>query len=115
VFILYSAKTQSLFGPDSPIILIGLLFTIIGNYMPSIKPNYFIGIRTPWTLENEMVWTKTHQLAGKLWFPAGLIVILLSLTIRDHQLMHVIFLSITAIIALVPIVYSYIIFKKSQF
>lgn len=44
---------------------VGMLFIAIGNYMPKIKPNYFFGIRTPWTLENEEVWQKTHRVGGK--------------------------------------------------
>ena len=67
VFIIYSVQ-QSQSKPTFIFILIGLLFTILGNYFKTIKPNYFIGIRTPWTLENEDVWKKTHLLGGKLWF-----------------------------------------------
>jgi len=114
LFILYSTKNQSFFSPNSMIMLIGLLFAIIGNYMPSVKPNYFIGIKTPWTLENEVVWKKTHQLAGKLWFPGGLIVVILAFIIEDARLMHIIFLSISGILAIIPIVYSFVIFKKES-
>lgn len=114
LFILYSTKNQSFFSPNSMIMLIGLLFAIIGNYLPSVKPNYFIGIKTPWTLENEAVWKKTHQLAGRLWFPGGLIIVILTFIIDDPKLMHVIFLTITGIIAIIPIVYSFIIFKKES-
>ena len=56
--------------------LIGLLFAFLGNYFKTIKPNYFIGIRTPWTLENEEVWKKTHLIGGKLWFVGGLLMAL---------------------------------------
>lgn len=57
------------------IILVGvfLLFAGIGNYFNNIKSNYFVGIRTPWTLESETVWRKTHQLAAKLYFGMGLL------------------------------------------
>ena len=51
---------------------VGLLFAIIGNYLPNLKPNYFAGIRLPWTLENPENWKKTHAIAGKLWFGGGL-------------------------------------------
>jgi uncharacterized membrane protein len=112
LFILYSTKNQSFFNPNLMLMLIGLLFAVFGNYFPSIKPNYFIGIKTPWTLENETVWKKTHQLAGKLWFPGGLIIIILAFIIDDPKLMHIIFLTITGIITIIPIVYSFIIFKK---
>ena len=57
------------------ILLVGvfLLFAGIGNYFNNIKSNYFVGFRTPWTLESETVWRKTHQLAAKLYFRMGLI------------------------------------------
>ena len=66
-YILYSAKTASISSPNGVIILIGILFIILGNFFKTIKANYFIGIRTPWTLENEEVWKHTHRMAGKLW------------------------------------------------
>jgi uncharacterized membrane protein len=54
------------------ILMIGVFYIIIGNYMPRIKHNYFVGIRTPWTLANEKVWTKTHQLGGKVFVVLGI-------------------------------------------
>ena len=60
------------------IIVVGLFFIILGNYMPRIKHNYFMGIRTPWTLANEKTWTKTHQLGGKVFVLAGVCMMLIS-------------------------------------
>lgn len=54
-------------------ILIGLLFIVIGNYMAKIKMNWFIGIRTPWTMSSEEVWNKTHRFGGKMFILAGLL------------------------------------------
>ena len=59
LFILYSSHSQTITNPNILFILIGFLFVFLGNYMKTIKPNYFIGIRTPWTLENETVYFKT--------------------------------------------------------
>jgi len=56
--------------------VIGLLFVILGNYMPKIKKNWFVGIRTPWTLASEEVWNKTHRLGGKIFILAGVLMIL---------------------------------------
>ena len=52
---------------------VGILFVIIGNYMSQIRHNYFFGIRTPWTLANETVWTKTHRMGGFAFVIGGII------------------------------------------
>ncbi|WP_297798572.1 SdpI family protein [uncultured Eudoraea sp.] len=111
LFIIYTAKNQSLSNPNYIVLLIGVLFIIFGNYFKTIKPNYFIGIRTPWTLENETVWKETHKLAGKLWFIGGILVVVFSLTLDKSQNFKI-FLIITVLITIVPIVYSYLKFKK---
>jgi uncharacterized membrane protein len=53
--------------------IVSIIFVGIGNLMHSMKPNYFIGFRTPWTLESEEVWVKTHRLVSKIWVTTGLI------------------------------------------
>ena len=111
LFILYSSKNQSLSNPNYIILLIGVLYIILGNYFKTIRSNYFIGIRTPWTLENETVWKETHKLGGKLWFLGGLIVVLGSV-ILDKQSNFTLFITLTIIIALVPVIYSYFKFQE---
>lgn len=112
--ILSATKSHTFFSPNGITLILGLLFTIIGNYLPSLKPNYFIGFKTPWTLENDIVWKKTHQLAGKMWFPGGLIIITCIFLIPDPILTHNIFVAIAITISIVPIVYSFLIFKKES-
>lgn len=51
---------------------VALFISAMGNYMNNIRPNYFVGFRTPWTLENEAVWRKTHQLGARIWFWGGI-------------------------------------------
>ena len=91
---------------------IGLMFVIIGNSMPKFKQNFFAGIKTSWTLSDEEVWFKTHRFAGKLWFAGGLLTILTSFL--PDKLKFIIFLIITAILVLVPIAYSYVIYKNKN-
>lgn len=55
---------------------ISILFIVIGIFLPKIKKNYFVGIRTPWTLHSEEVWDKTHQFSGKLFVAAGIIALI---------------------------------------
>lgn len=109
-YIIYCVKNEEL-NTNAMYIIIGVLIAGLGNYMQTIKPNYFIGVKTPWTLENEAVWKKTHQLAGKLWLFAGLLMIIISLSIKKENF-SAYFIAIILIISIVPIVYSYWIYKN---
>jgi uncharacterized membrane protein len=88
-------------------IFIGLIFTIIGNYLPKCKQNYTIGIKIPWTLNNEENWNKTHRFAGWLWTFCG-IAIMLTGFLGSFW----IFLPIALVMVIVPVVYSYILHRK---
>jgi uncharacterized membrane protein len=57
-------------------VLVGLQFVILGNALPRARPNWWFGIRTPWTLSNDRVWTRTHRVGGYLLAGAGLILII---------------------------------------
>jgi uncharacterized membrane protein len=111
LYIIHSSNSQTLSSPSMVLVLIGLLFMALGNYFKVIKQNYFLGIKTPWTLESEEVWKLTHILAGKLWIIGGLLITILSLILPENVNFYI-FMTITAIISLVPIVYSNLIFKK---
>ncbi|WP_026451894.1 SdpI family protein [Aequorivita capsosiphonis] len=111
MYVIYSVKEQSLSNPNYLFMIIGGFFVLLGNYFKTIKPNYFVGIRTPWTLENEDIWKKTHKLAGKLWVAGGLLIIIFCF-IFNEQTALTLFLIITGIITLIPIAHSYIQFKN---
>ena len=111
-FILYSVKEQSLVNPNYLFVIIGAFFVLLGNYFKTIKPNYFVGIRTPWTLENEEIWKSTHNLGGKLWVAGGIMIIISSLVFNQETAL-IIFYIITAIIVLIPVAQSYLLFKKT--
>lgn len=113
LFIIYTAKNQSFTNPNYIVLIIGVLFIILGNYFKTIKPNYFIGIRTPWTLENETVWKKTHKLGGKMWFIGGVLIVILS-PFLSKSLNFTIFMIITGVITIIPIAYSYLIYKNEK-
>jgi uncharacterized membrane protein len=113
IFIIYISKNQKLSSPSMIVVLVGILFVFMGNYFKVIKPNYFIGIKTPWTLENEDVWKLTHLLAGKMWVIGGIVIVICSLIVPE-DLNFYIFMSITAVISFVPIVYSYLIYQKTK-
>ena len=111
MIIIYAVKNQSLYNPNYIVLLIGVLFVILGNYFKTLRANYFIGIKTPWTLENETVWKETHKLAGKIWFIGGFIIILSSL-ILDKKANFSVFVGITIIVSLVPVIYSFFKFRS---
>lgn len=91
---------------------LGLFFATLGNFMPSLKPNYFIGIRTPWSLENESVWKKTHQLAGKIWVAGGLLIMLLAFIMAGSAVVEKIMLPLILLMAFVPAVYSFFLWRR---
>lgn len=88
---------------------IWILFIILGNYMGKIRQNYFVGIKLPWTLENEEVWNKTHRLSGKIF-----LIWWLFLLIDSYLLFYPFALLVTILvfILIIPIWYSYYIFKN---
>jgi uncharacterized membrane protein len=90
---------------------VGLLFAVIGNYMYNIKPNYFAGIRLPWTLNNDENWKKTHLLGGKLMFAGGLLIAVICL-FTSFILSMIFLFSILFLIIVITCIYSYNLYKK---
>ena len=88
-------------------VLMGLLFAIIGNYMPKCKQNYTIGIKIPWTLNSEENWNRTHRFAGRIWFVGGLVIMFAGFFCGFW-----VFLPIMLVMAIVPFVYSYVLHRK---
>lgn len=92
---------------------ISLFFAYIGNLMHSVKPNYFVGFRIPWALENEENWRKTHQLASKIWFIGGLALAVISLLL-SLKLLIIVFLGGVLLMVLIPSIYSYNLYRRSN-
>ena len=113
IYIIYSVKNASFTQPGYLFLLLGILYAVLGNYMKTFQPNYFMGIRTPWTLENEEVWKATHRLGGVMWFAGGLLIIAASLVLGPKANL-IFFLTVTGIIAIIPVVYSYVKFKELE-
>jgi|SRR5580700_3756570 uncharacterized membrane protein len=86
----------------------GLLFVVLGNFMGKLTRNFFVGIRTPWTLVSDEVWLRTHRLGGKLFVAAG--VVTLAAAFTDAGLHVMLAAVLTA--ALVSAVYSYVVYRK---
>lgn len=89
---------------------LGMLFIVIGNYLPKTKRNYTIGIRLPWTLSDDKKWYKTHRMAGKLWVIGGLIILLESFVqVAMPYVMGV----VIAIMIIAPMIYSFLLSRKA--
>ena len=91
----------------------GLLIAGLGNLINSIKPNYFVGIRTPWTLESNVVWRRTHRLGGRMLVAGGLLSAVLALILPAPYKIGA-FVSILILASLIPIMYSYIYFRQEK-
>ncbi|MFZ9694931.1 MAG: SdpI family protein [Chitinophagaceae bacterium] len=92
---------------------LGILFGGMGYFMPRLKQNYFAGFKLAWTLDNETNWNRTHQLAGKLWMGGGMLAFVLASIFQGTSL-FIGFMSCVAIMTIVPIVYSYLLYKKGN-
>src|SRR5437588_4400308 len=91
---------------------VGVLFIILGNYLTRVEPNWFVGIRTPWTLSSDTVWRKTHRPGGALMVIGGSILAISSFLPRPAFL--VLFFVTIVIVAVIPIVLSYLLWKREQ-
>jgi len=88
-------------------VFMGLLFAIIGNYLPKCKQNYTIGIKIPWTLNSEENWNKTHRFAGWLWTVCGIVIMLTGFFGGFW-----IFFAVTLLMVAAPFIYSYSLHRK---
>lgn len=97
--------------PIVPILLsmIGLLFILIGNYLPKTRQSYTVGVRLPWTLDSEENWRRTHRLSGYLWIIGGAVMIVSAFI---PALWVWVFVLVLVIIVGVPFGYSYYLYRK---
>lgn len=95
------------------LLIIAALIAAIGNYLGTVKPNYFIGIRTPWTLENAENWRKTHRFASKSMFLGGIVAILAILFLPKKWVLPA-FMGLVLTGSLLPVVYSFFIYQKGR-
>lgn len=115
--LIYFIASFSALGYDIPVgkimtILVGLLFVVLGNYMGKLKSNWFVGIKTPWTLSSEDVWNRTHSFGGKIFVICGLIIMFMNW----YPVCFRLYIFFAVIIALVfgNFAYSYYLFKKEK-
>lgn len=92
-------------------VLLGVLFIVIGNYLPKARQNYTVGIKLPWTLDDEENWNRTHRLAGKLWMVCGFLFVIVSFFGLGTSWIA---MMLAAIMLLVPTGYSFLYYLKNR-
>lgn len=115
LFVLHGALIAVALGYPVPIdrlvpALVGVTFLVLGNVLPRARPNWWFGVRTPWTMSNDRVWTRTHRVAGYTFIIAGLG--LLVLPFVGNVAVRGVVLAASLIAALVPVLYSYIAWRQ---
>jgi uncharacterized membrane protein len=90
--------------------ILAIVFVVLGNSMGKLRHNWFVGIRTPWTLASEEVWTRTHRLAAPIWVAGGLVQ--LAGAFVPGVAGQVLFAAPLAAMVLVPVGASYLFFRK---
>ncbi len=88
------------------VVAVGGLFIVIGNYLGKVRSNWFIGIRTPWTLSSERAWSRTHRLGGYLFMAAGVVSVALAI-VAAPTVFAFAMIGGAAAAGIVPVVYSY--------
>lgn len=94
-------------------LFMGIIFIITGNYMPKFRRNGTIGIRTPWTIGNDEVWYKTHRIGGKLTVLCGVVLIVISLLIKNLTFIPI--LAIAFLLLVITTIYSYVVSRNKTY
>ena len=90
---------------------VGVLFAWVGNLLPRIKSNFFMGFKTPWTLSDPNVWNRTNRLGGILMFALGVALVPCGLLLPERVCLAVV-LGGTAVVVAVPSILSYIWYRQ---
>lgn len=93
-------------------LFMGALFIVLGVYLPKCKQNYSVGIKLPWTLNDEENWNKTHKLAGKVWLVGGVAFFFLILVPASFMTIALLFIAL--VITTIPVVYSYLLYSQAD-
>ena len=96
------------------VMLTGLLLVIVGNVMGKVRPNRWLGIRTPWTLADARVWDWTHRFAGRIFVVAGAALVVAAMALPAGNVLGVILLATIALVVIAPCAKSYLLWRDRQ-
>ena len=91
--------------------VIGLVFIVLGNYLPRLRPNWFVGIRTPWTLSSDEVWRRTHRLGSRTMIVCGVLLLLAGFDVAEWVRTAAWVVALLVGVGL-PVVYSFVVWRS---
>jgi uncharacterized membrane protein len=89
----------------------GLLFMVLGNYMTKVRSNFFVGIKTPWTLSSDEVWRKTHRVGGWGFFVTGLVIMAAGFVLTGKPLFNLV-IGLILLVTVGTYLYSYLLYRS---
>lgn len=110
-FLILSSQKEWIINTNVGIGFFSTLIIFMGNYMNNLRQNYFAGIRLPWTLSDAENWRRTHQLAAKLWFSGG-IMLLICCFLMSADILRPLAIVLLIVLVVIPGTYSYMIFRN---
>ena len=113
-FLIYSSNGKGFKNPNIHLLILGTIFALLGVLCRTIKPNHFIGFRTPWTMESDLCWKKTHDLAAPILIWGGIIIDAFPFIFPHVAVMTYVVVGMILIMMLIPTVYSYFEFKREE-
>ena len=91
-------------------VILGIVFVLIGNYFPKCRRNYTTGIKTPWALDSDENWRKTHHMAAFLWIAAGMVMI--AQVFLPGKIGMIAMGIMVVLLIILPYAYSYLLYRK---
>lgn len=98
--------------PTFVLLGVGAMFMILGNVLPRTRSNWFLGIRTPWTLDSENVWRETHRLGGRTFVVGGLIT--MGAAFLPERIQPIVAMIALGIAGFIPVIYSFLLWRREQ-
>ncbi|QDV90229.1 Immunity protein SdpI [Phycisphaerae bacterium RAS2] len=110
VFVLGATGRNMQVGATISIIL-GLMLTLLGNYMGKVRRNFYVGIRTPWTLANDVVWERTHRVGSKIMVAVGLVIAAAGFFLND-LVCFIVMMSSLGFLVVWSLLYSLMLYRR---
>ena len=110
LLVLLAASGRNIQMNEMVFAAVGLLFVVLGNYMSKVRKNFFIGIRTPWTLASDEVWARTHRMGGWIFVLIGFFMFLNAFIQFPVEWL----IGSIVVLALIPVVYSFVLYRNLE-